>query len=323
MPGFERQVFSLMAEMGWLSCGCLRQTADLALEYASTVPFTRELGIGLVPEPLIGAVLACRLMQAALPVGVLDGSQICLAAWQDEPNSLEWSYGVSLHEGRLEGTKRFVPAARGADLFAVPFAEGVALVTADAAGLTVSTDWMWDGCLLGTLDFDSVMPNAVPPLPPVSIEDALDEASLATAAYLLGVADTAFELTVEYLKMRQQFGRLIGSFQALQHRATDMKIQLELARASMDAAACAIDLVSPERAAAVCRAKCRAGEVAMLVAREAVQMHGAIGFTEECDVGLFVRKAMASTPTALIRVGGQCVENVYVGPAPHRMYRQQ
>jgi alkylation response protein AidB-like acyl-CoA dehydrogenase len=133
----------------------------------------------------------------------------------------------------------------------------------------------------------------------VDVEAALDEATLATAAYLLGLARRAFEITREYLIVRKQFGHPIGSFQALQHRAADMKIQIELTRASVAAAATAFDGEADPRMRAlrVSQAKVRAGETALLVVREAIQMHGAIGYTDEYDIGLYVRKAMTVANT--------------------------
>jgi alkylation response protein AidB-like acyl-CoA dehydrogenase len=106
--------------------------------------------------------------------------------------------------------------------------------------------------------------------------------------------ERSFAMTLDYLRTRQQFGRPIGSFQALQHRAVDLRIQIALTRASVEAAAATLDAgcTATQRQAAVSRAKARAAEAAMLVTRAAVQLHGAIGYTDEYDVGLFTRKAM-------------------------------
>ena len=126
------------------------------------------------------------------------------------------------------------------------------------------------------------------------LDRALDEAALGTAAYLLGVAERAFAITLDYLRQRRPFDQPLATFQALQHRAADMKVQLTLARASVEAAAAELDddATPARRAAAVSRAKARAADTAMLVGREAIQMHGAIGYADECDIGLFTRKAM-------------------------------
>jgi alkylation response protein AidB-like acyl-CoA dehydrogenase len=101
-------------------------------------------------------------------------------------------------------------------------------------------------------------------------------------------------MTLDYLKTRQQFGKLIGSFQALQHRAVDLQIQVALTRASVEAAAVTLDGGAPPalRQAVVSRAKARASEAAMLVTKQCIQLHGGIGYTDAYDVGLFLRKAM-------------------------------
>ena len=123
-------------------------------------------------------------------------------------------------------------------------------------------------------------------------EDSLHDAILLHAGFLQGTAERAIDITLDYLRTRRQFDAAIGSFQALQHRATEIKVQLELARAAIDAAATALDLGNRPTRMAVYRARARAGGLARLVAREAVQMHGAIGFTDEADIGLYVRKLM-------------------------------
>ena len=106
--------------------------------------------------------------------------------------------------------------------------------------------------------------------------------------------ERAFAMTLSYLKTRQQFGKPIGSFQALAHRAADLKIEVALTRASVEAAAATLDTsaAAAVRQAAVSRAKARASDAAMRVARQAIQMHGGIGYTDEYDVGLYLRKAM-------------------------------
>jgi alkylation response protein AidB-like acyl-CoA dehydrogenase len=164
------------------------------------------------------------------------------------------------------------------------------LVAADAAGVTLTLERTQDGGNFGTLTLENA---ACTPLHG-DMAAALEEASLATGAYLLGVMDRAFAMTLDYMKTRQQFGKAIGSFQALQHRAADLKIQVALTRASVEAAAVTLDTSQHPalRQAAVSRAKARAGEAGMLVTRQCIQLHGGIGYTDEADVGLFLRKAM-------------------------------
>jgi alkylation response protein AidB-like acyl-CoA dehydrogenase len=106
--------------------------------------------------------------------------------------------------------------------------------------------------------------------------------------------DAAFAMTVEYLKTRSQFGRIIGSFQALQHKAADLRMQIALTRASLEAAAATLDAGATGDAArsAVSRAKARVAEASLLVTRQCIQLHGGIGYTDQYDVGLYLRKAM-------------------------------
>jgi alkylation response protein AidB-like acyl-CoA dehydrogenase len=188
--------------------------------------------------------------------------------------------------------------AGGADAFAIPTSDGVAVVDGAAAGLELYLQMTQDGGQTGQLRLNASATTGLT-VQPVDVDAALDEATLATAAYLLGLAERAFEITREYLVVRKQFGHPIGSFQALQHRAADMKIQIELTRASVAAAATAFDGEADPRMRAlrVSQAKVRAGETALLVAREAIQMHGAIGYTDEYNIGLYVRKAMTVANT--------------------------
>ena len=111
--------------------------------------------------------------------------------------------------------------------------------------------------------------------------------------------DAALARTLDYLHTRTQFGVPIGSFQSLQHRAVDVKLQIALTRASVEEAATVLDrgAAAPARAAAVSRAKARASEAAMLVTRHAIQLHGGVGYTDEHDIGLYLRKAMVVAPS--------------------------
>ena len=169
--------------------------------------------------------------------------------------------------------------------------------------MSLDTARTQDGGHVATVDFADAPGEAVAG----DASDALEEATLGTAAMLLGVMGQAFALTLDYLRTRQQFGKPIGSFQALQHRAADLKLQLELTRASVESAAATLDSDAPAsaRQAAVSRAKARAATAGMLVTRQAIQLHGGIGYTDEYDVGLFLRKAMV-------------LSNAYGSAAAHR-----
>ena len=221
---------------------------------------------------------------------VLAGDCIALPAWQERPDTVAVGEGTVSGGGRASGRKQFIPMAAAADLFLVATGGGLILVEAGASGVSLETVQTQDGGHFGTLTMDGASCQPVDG----TICDAIEATTLLAAAGLLGVMERSFALTLDYLRTRKQFGRPIGSFQALQHRAADLKLQIALTRASVESAAAVLDQ-EPEpvrRIAAVSRAKARAASAAILVTREAIQMHGGIGYTDEYDVGLYLRRAM-------------------------------
>ena len=126
------------------------------------------------------------------------------------------------------------------------------------------------------------------------LEKTLDRVRAALAAEMLGAANQAFETTLDYLKVRVQFGQVIGSFQALQHRAAKMFTDLELARSAVEAALQAIDADSPDVPELVSLSKAKMGDVFHLVSNEMVQMHGGIGMTDAHDAGFYLKRARAA-----------------------------
>src|SRR5690606_10557686 len=123
------------------------------------------------------------------------------------------------------------------------------------------------------------------------LEAALDAGRALVAAELLGIAAESFDRTVGYLKERQQFGKVIGEFQALQHRAAALFCDIELSRATVQSALQQLDKASEKVCASVSRAKAHAGKTANVAVQEAVQMHGGMGMTDAFDVGLFMKRA--------------------------------
>ncbi|QJW85190.1 hypothetical protein HK414_22415 [Ramlibacter terrae] len=121
----------------------------------------------------------------------------------------------------------------------------------------------------------------------------LDFAKLAAAAELLGVIRGVTARALHHLRTREQFGVAIGTFQALRHRAVDLHLQQELVSAALDDACAAADAGAPDLPMRAARVKARASSAALLAAKEATQMHGAMGYTDECEVGLFLKRALA------------------------------
>lgn len=206
----------------------------------------------------------------------------------------------------LNGAKRFIPGGQFADLFfvvarsagAVGEAHGLSvfLVPADASGLTVQMLNTLDSHGAAHIALDGVQVSGDHLLGRIDeahslLEAVLDRARIGLAAEMLGSATAAFEMTLEYLQTRKQFGQLIGSFQALQHRAATMFTELELTRSCVGAALAAIDSGREDVPLLASLAKARAGETLHTVTNETVQMHGGIGMTDDHDAGFFLKRA--------------------------------
>jgi alkylation response protein AidB-like acyl-CoA dehydrogenase len=286
-PGFDPAVWRTMADMGWLALRVPEASGGSGLGMAEYVALAEALGAGLVPEPFIPGILAATLLPRP---DMLDGSQIVLPAWQESPDSLTPDDTTSLTDGKVTGTKLFVPMAAGADAFLVATAQGLALVDAKAPGVTTESAATQDGGSYGTIHFQNAPAEPIPG----NATDVIEEATLATAAALLGVMESCFALTLDFMRTRKQFGKPIGSFQALQHRAADLKLQIALTRASVESAAATLDSGASlqSRRVAVSRAKARAADAASLITRQSIQLHGGIGYTDEYDAGLYLRRVM-------------------------------
>jgi alkylation response protein AidB-like acyl-CoA dehydrogenase len=292
-PGFSRDVFAEMGALGWIGLAAPEDAGGSGLGMSEAVALTEELGAGLAPEPLIPAMLSARLLAAAedkaLLAPLLEGGKVVLTAWQEKADSIAVP-------GTGDAPRVFIPQAGGADAFLLPVREGnrIALVCLDAAGSDLVLEKTMDGGFVGTLRADLSRSARVADDIGAVLDQAIDEAALVTAGHMLGLMEKAFDLTLGYLKTRQQFGRIIGTFQALQHRAADLKIHLALTRAAVESAAAVLDdgATGAARQAAVSKAKHRAVESGMYVLRQCIQLHGGIGYTDEYDVGLYLRRGM-------------------------------
>jgi alkylation response protein AidB-like acyl-CoA dehydrogenase len=301
--GVDREMWRRIAEAGWLSILVPEELDGAGLGVDAAVIVGRRLGRGAFPEPFVSAGVLTPVALSASEAddsgehlaGVLAGE--CLVG-------VAWDRGVSAGAGGvLNGESRFVGVA-GADAFVVAAegADGPELhwVEGGAAGLTVTPERLADGTASDRIRLDAVRAAPIVPAPrggPV-LERALDLARIVLAAELTGIADAALELTLDYLKARKQFGRPIGSFQALQHRAVDMWMERQLAAAALEAAVrAAVDSTTPRQLAiAASSAKARAAQAATSVCGSALQAHGAIGFTDEYDLGLYLNRALALAP---------------------------
>jgi len=265
-----------------------------------------QAGRGLVCEPIgLAAISAAALAQGHAPHPMLQramaGAALVVPALQerahgDDPLSPRTQVAEKDGALRLTGQKVFV-CADAADGFLVSASgrDGPALcyVARDARGCTLSMTPTVEGRRLATLGLADAPADFIPAHP--SSRNAVDAlynlALLALSCELLGVMEKAQDITLEYLRVRKQFGKLIGSFQALQHQSANIYVRIESTRSLVFQVAANNDpwCIDPAMAAAV---KAKASEEALLVAKACVQLHGAIGFTDEHDIGLYLKRAM-------------------------------
>lgn len=317
--GVDRAEWSALADLGWFSVRVPEAAGGLGLGLDAMAAIVVEAGRHGLPEPLVDAGVWPLALLARLPASplrdnlladLMSGSRLAGVAAQTHAGEIDLGPGearvnASRDGLRLTGHKRFVRPSAGADGWIVSAADAAGQpvllwVAADASGLTCTDAAAVDGQPLGQLQCQAAPATLLASGPVVlqALATATDEARLMQAAELAGIARRAFELTLDYLLTRKQFGRAIGSFQALQHRMVDALIQVELAEAGLRQALVdagdATDAVALARAAS--RAKARSAHAASEVTRLAVHLHGAIGTTDEHDIGLYFKRALALSP---------------------------
>jgi alkylation response protein AidB-like acyl-CoA dehydrogenase len=313
---YSRELWKEMADLGWLglTIDSDHGGAGLGMRYLMIV--LEKLGGCLAPEPIVSTVL---LGATAIEMGgvksqkdehlpaIAAGERILALAHQ-EPHGRFSVSAVDTSADAVEGTwvlrgeKAHVQDGTIADHFIVSARapDGLALfvVPAAAKGVSVHRQSRIDGRSCAMVRFESVsVPRdarlGAPDRGHRILERVIDAGTAGLCAEMLGAMNAAFAMTLEYLKTRVQFGVPIGSFQALQHRAARLYVDLELARSAVMHANGVVDgrasSAAIARAVSVAKAKC--SDAFMLVAHEAVQMHGGIGMTEEHDIGLFLKRA--------------------------------
>jgi alkylation response protein AidB-like acyl-CoA dehydrogenase len=249
------------------------------------------LGHSLAMTPMLSTVLAGTL---APQVGGA-GGQVVALAWQEGTRDCGFTMAgcqAQVCNGLLSGTKHRVLDASAADAFVVLAMHDAApkLFLADAADATVDHLARIDHRDCGDVQFSDA-PVTVLDKGPAELQSALDQATVALSAEMLGGAQAALNMTIAYLKEREQFGVPIGSFQALQHRIVDCYIALELARAAVHAAA------RDPSAELISLAKAQSNDAYFQITNEAVQMHGGIGMTDEHDIGFHMKRARVMAQT--------------------------
>ena len=314
---YDRAVWQQMAELGWLGVAIPESYGGMGLGLTETAIVAEGLARALAPEPYTAsAVLAAGaiagsenepLKHEMLPA-IVSGALLPALAWQEQPGVLDAGH-IALRatpfEGgyRLSGTKRYVTGAAGADMYVVAGRSDSGLVLAcverGAAGVSLNLEPLADGRHFGTLQLDDAVVArervaATGKAASAALQRALDHATAIASAELFGVMSRSLEMSVDYMKTRVQFGRPIGSFQALQHRAVDLYIQQQLSSAVLEESLRELDQdpTPDKRAAIASRLKARCSDAGVRIGRETIQIHGAIGFTDEYDAGLYLKRAL-------------------------------
>ena len=313
--GFERAGWRQLGALGWLGLLVPEARGGAGLGLAEMCVVARELGRALIPEPIVAAGVlsghvlahADRDRADALLARLMRGDLLAALAWQERGGELDpdhgcaevvWASGAAV----LNGRKQWVAFGRDADGFLVcaRAQEGLCVYWLDQASRGVRYHSMKraDGSEHGVLELE-----AVPVLEDQRLigfershdvlREAIDQALIVASAELLGLAERALEITLEYLRTRVQFGKAIGSFQALQHRCVDLFIHKELGISALTAALSEWPRTDADRRSALAsRVKSRCADAALDICRQSIQMHGAMGFTDACDIGLYLKRAL-------------------------------
>lgn len=312
---YSPELWKEMAKLGWLGLTIDEKHGGAGLGARYSMVVLERLGASLAPEPIVSALLASTAIELGgadslatkhLPA-IAAGERIFALAHREEHARFSLTaIDTTVEKGMsglvLNGEKVHVDDGTIADHFIVSARafDGVALfvVPRDAKGVTVKPQHRIDGRSCAMVSFEDVAVERDARLGAEGrghrlLERVLDTATAGLCAEMLGAMTAAFAMTLDYLKTRVQFGVPIGSFQALQHRAARLFTETELARSAVMYANSVVDGLDPNAstAMAVSVAKAKCNDAFMLIAHEAVQMHGGIGMTEEHDIGLFLKRA--------------------------------
>jgi alkylation response protein AidB-like acyl-CoA dehydrogenase len=316
--GFSRDLWKTFAEMGFSGLLVPENFGGSGLGCVEAGVVMEEIGRNLMPSPFLStAVLAASALSrgseaqksAHLPK-IADGSLLAALAIDEgakhRPLQTNLQAVRSGNGFKLNGAKALVVDGHVADLLIVAGrTRGAAgerngltlfLVDPKAKGVAVERTVMVDAHNAARIEFANVEVDADHVLGEVDQGGALLEGVLnigrgAVASEMVGLSEEVFNRTVTYLKERKQFGKLIGEFQALQHRAAQLYIDIEITRAAVLKALQTLDGDFEHAGAAVAVAKARAGTTATLAVQEGVQMHGGMGMTDQFDIGFFMKRA--------------------------------
>jgi len=318
--GHSEALWRQFAELGWLGTAVPELYGGSELGAESTRVIAEALGRGLVTEPFLstvvfGAELISRFagepIQASLLPAIADGSKQVTLAYAEprsrySPNIVELSATLDGEHYRLNGAKGMVLNGHSADFVVLSARtqgeydelQGISLflIDSDSPGLQWHHYQTYDGLRASELQLDNVRVSSNSIIGPLHggfalLDEILDRATAALCAEAVGVMSVLFDMTLDYLKTREQFGQTLGSFQVLQHRMVDMYAALENARSMTIAATQSLD--GDNRREQVSAAKIQVNDAGQLIGAQSVQLHGAIAISKDLAAGHYYKRLEA------------------------------
>ena len=316
--GFSRELWTEMADMGFAGVLIDEEHGGVDMGFMAAGLVAEQMGRNLSASPFMStAVLAATALKAG-------GTDAQKAAWLPKIAGGESIFALALEEGRkhnpaktamkaepsgngfkLSGNKCMVVDGHVADQLIVAARtsgnpgdeEGISLFLVDpkAKGIDIERTIMTDSRNAARIEFDGVDVDGDDILGAADkgmevLQAIVNAGRAGMAAELLGTGERAFEITLDYLKERKQFGKIIGEYQALQHRASHLYCETEVCRSAVLGALTALDSNDPKADIYCAMAKAKVNEMAKLAGLEGVQMHGGVGMTDEYDIGLYLKR---------------------------------
>jgi alkylation response protein AidB-like acyl-CoA dehydrogenase len=319
--GFDRDTWSQMVELGWAGITIPEDFGGLGFGYMGMGVVMEECGRTLTCSPLLATAVGASAIVSGgsdeqkselLPL-VAGGELLLSVALEETPHHSPYGAAAKAEKSgdgyKVSGSKKFVLDGHVADkLIVVARSSGKAgdrdgltlvLVDREAAGVSVTRTIMADSRNAANIEFDGAEGVLVGEEGKGAdvLDKVLDAGRILLSAEMLGGLQECFERTIEYLKVREQFGVPIGSFQALKHRAAQMFCEVELSKSVVLEALSALDDESEDTAELASLAKARLNDTYNLVSSEGVQMHGGIGMTDEYEIGFFMKRSRVSEHT--------------------------
>ena len=311
---FDEGLWTKLVEMGWTALTIPEEFDGLEFGYTGLGQVLEEMGKNLTKAPLFSSIVlgattltesSNQELKAAWLTHLMDGTKRFAFALDEQtyfdPTSIATTAKKANNQYTLSGKKTMIIDGASADAFVVVAKTedneiNLFLVEAKTAGISISTDVLLDAGTYASVTFDQVKVSEANRISTAGqgsnlLNQILNTACICLSAEMLGMVSEVFDQTIAYLKEREQFGKRIGTYQALQHRAAIMFSEIELCKSVVIKGLQAIDEKSEDLDQIASLAKAKLGKTIKLVTNEAMQMHGGIGVTDDVNIGFYFKRA--------------------------------